>query len=64
MDYALAKDPAIRPKFLDQLGNALMDVGFLYLSDPPRFAGRYRSGYRLCPQAVQHPSREERQALD
>ena len=35
LDYALTKDPATRPEFLDQLRNALISVGFLYLSNPP-----------------------------
>lgn len=35
LDYALTKDPATRPEFLDQLRNALVNVGFLYLSNPP-----------------------------
>ena len=35
LDYALAKDPATRAAFLDQLRNALIAVGFLYLSNPP-----------------------------
>ena len=35
LDYALTNDPATRPEFLDQLRNALINVGFLYLSNPP-----------------------------
>ena len=35
MDYALTKDPATRPKFLDQLRNTLTHIGFLYISNPP-----------------------------
>lgn len=35
LDYALAGDPATRPAFLDQLRNALVNVGFLYLANPP-----------------------------
>jgi isopenicillin N synthase-like dioxygenase len=35
LNYALTKDPATRPEFLDRLTNALINVGFLYLSNPP-----------------------------
>ena len=35
LDYALTRDSATRPEFLDQLRNALVNVGFLYLSNPP-----------------------------
>ena len=35
LDYTLTKDPATRPKFLDQLRNTLIHIGFLYLSNPP-----------------------------
>jgi len=35
LDYALTNDPATRPEFLGQLRNALINVGFLYLSNPP-----------------------------
>jgi len=35
LDYALTEDPATRPKFLEQLRDALVNVGFLYLSNPP-----------------------------
>ena len=35
LDYALAKDPETRPEFLNLLRNALVNVGFLYLSNPP-----------------------------
>lgn len=35
LDYVLAKDPATRREFLDQLRDALVNVGFLYLSNPP-----------------------------
>lgn len=31
LDLALARDPATKPAFLDQLRDALMEVGFLYL---------------------------------
>lgn len=35
LDYALTKDPATRLEFLDQLRDALVNVGFLYLANPP-----------------------------
>jgi isopenicillin N synthase-like dioxygenase len=35
LDYALTGDPATRSEFLDQLRDALVNVGFLYLSNPP-----------------------------
>jgi isopenicillin N synthase-like dioxygenase len=35
LDYALTKDPATRSEFLDQLRDALINVGFMYLSNPP-----------------------------
>lgn len=35
LDYTLAKNPATRPEFLDQLRNTLVNIGFLYLSNPP-----------------------------
>lgn len=35
LDYALAKDPETRLGFLNQLRTALINVGFLYLSNPP-----------------------------
>lgn len=34
LDYSLTKDPATRPEFLNQLRSALINVGFLYLSNP------------------------------
>lgn len=33
LDLALSRDPATKPEFLDQLRNALMEVGFLYLKN-------------------------------
>ena len=33
LDLALAKDPATKPAFLDDLRHALMEVGFLYLKN-------------------------------
>jgi len=35
LDYALTRDPATRAEFLGQLRDALVNVGFLYLSNPP-----------------------------
>lgn len=35
LDYALAKEPATRLEFLNQLRHTLINVGFLYLSNPP-----------------------------
>jgi isopenicillin N synthase-like dioxygenase len=35
VDYALATDPATKPRFLADLQNALVNVGFLYLKNPP-----------------------------
>ena len=33
LDLSEAKDPAIKPQFLDQLRHALLEVGFLYLKN-------------------------------
>ena len=33
LDLALAKDPATKPVFLNDLRHALMEVGFLYLKN-------------------------------
>jgi isopenicillin N synthase-like dioxygenase len=33
LDLELSRDPATKPEFLDQLRNALMEVGFLYLKN-------------------------------
>lgn len=33
LDLELSRDPATKPGFLDQLRNALMEVGFLYLKN-------------------------------
>jgi isopenicillin N synthase-like dioxygenase len=33
LDLALARDPATKPEFLEQLRYALMEVGFLYLKN-------------------------------
>ena len=35
LDYSLASSPATRKKFLDQLRDTLINVGFLYLSNHP-----------------------------
>ncbi|ETW79865.1 hypothetical protein HETIRDRAFT_419510 [Heterobasidion irregulare TC 32-1] len=35
LDYALLSSPTSRPDFIAQLRNALINVGFLYLSHPP-----------------------------
>lgn len=35
LDYALTKDPATRPKFLEDLRDSLVYVGFFYISNPP-----------------------------
>jgi isopenicillin N synthase-like dioxygenase len=35
LDYGLLSTPATRPEFLQQLRHALVDVGFLYLRNPP-----------------------------
>ncbi|KAF7981354.1 hypothetical protein HWV62_33811 [Athelia sp. TMB] len=35
LDYALVSDPARRPEFVSQLQHALINVGFLYLKNPP-----------------------------
>jgi isopenicillin N synthase-like dioxygenase len=33
LDLSIAKDPATKPQFLDQLRHALLEVGFLYLKN-------------------------------
>lgn len=33
LDLALARDPATKPEFLNQLRDALLEVGFLYLKN-------------------------------
>lgn len=33
LDLSLAKDPATKPEFLNQLRHALLEVGFLYLKN-------------------------------
>lgn len=33
LDLSLAKDPATKPEFLDQLRHVLLEVGFLYLKN-------------------------------
>lgn len=33
LDLSLARDPATKPEFLDQLRHALLEVGFLYLKN-------------------------------
>jgi isopenicillin N synthase-like dioxygenase len=33
LDLSLAKDPATKPQFLDDLRHALLEVGFLYLKN-------------------------------
>lgn len=33
LDLQLARDPATKPAFLDQLRHALLEVGFLYLKN-------------------------------
>ncbi|KAI0320731.1 Clavaminate synthase-like protein [Amylostereum chailletii] len=35
LDYSLVASPATRPEFISQLRHALINVGFLYLSNPP-----------------------------
>ncbi|KAL4246597.1 iron/ascorbate-dependent oxidoreductase family protein [Abortiporus biennis] len=35
LDYSLVSDPNRRPEFIRDLQNALVNVGFLYLSNPP-----------------------------
>ncbi|OBZ71058.1 hypothetical protein A0H81_09320 [Grifola frondosa] len=35
LDYSLVSDPARRPEFIAQLRHALINVGFLYLANPP-----------------------------
>ena len=35
LDYALVSDPVHRPEFISQLKHALVNVGFMYLSNPP-----------------------------
>lgn len=35
LDYSLVSDPKRRPEFISQLQNALINVGFLYLANPP-----------------------------
>ncbi|KAI0784685.1 Clavaminate synthase-like protein [Abortiporus biennis] len=35
LDYSLVSDPKRRPEFIRDLQNALVNVGFLYLSNPP-----------------------------
>ena len=35
LDYALVSDPVRRPEFISQLQHALINVGFLYLKNPP-----------------------------
>lgn len=35
LDYALVLDPSRKPEFVSQLRHALINVGFLYLSNPP-----------------------------
>ncbi len=33
LDLSLAKDPATKPQFLQELRHALLEVGFLYLKN-------------------------------
>ena len=33
LDLSLAKDPATKPQFLEELRHALLEVGFLYLKN-------------------------------
>lgn len=33
LDLELARDPATKPEFLEQLRHALLEVGFLYLKN-------------------------------
>ena len=33
LDLSLAKDPNTKPKFLEELRHALLEVGFLYLKN-------------------------------
>jgi isopenicillin N synthase-like dioxygenase len=33
LDLSLAKDPSTKPKFLEELRHALLEVGFLYLKN-------------------------------
>lgn len=35
LDYTLVCDPVRKPEFISQLRHALVNVGFLYLSNPP-----------------------------
>lgn len=35
MDFALANDIATKPKFLESLRRAIVNVGFLYIKNPP-----------------------------
>lgn len=35
LDYSLLSSPGTRPQFIAQLRHALVNVGFLYLSNPP-----------------------------
>lgn len=35
LDYALVSDPKRKPEFISQLQHALINVGFLYLTNPP-----------------------------
>ena len=35
LDYSLTTDPVRKPEFIAQLQHALINVGFLYLSNPP-----------------------------
>lgn len=35
LDYSFVSDPKRRPEFIAQLQNALINVGFLYLANPP-----------------------------
>lgn len=35
LDYSLSSDLSTKPKFISELQHALINVGFLYLSNPP-----------------------------
>lgn len=62
LDYSLLSDPATRSTFIDQLRHALINVGFLYLKNPPVTDETFDSLLSYIPRLFALPQ-EEKDAL-
>lgn len=59
LDYSLLSDPSTRPQFIAELQNALINVGFFYISNTPVAQEDVDSVIELAPRFFDLPDEEK-----